>query len=246
MSGHSKWSTIKRQKHANDAARGQTFTKLANAITIAVKDSGGSADPQTNFRLRLAIDKARQANMPKTNIDRAIDRGAGKGGSGNLEEVLYEGFAPHNVVVLVEAVTDNRQRTIAAVRNVLAQSGGALGRTGSVAYLFKKCGVVHLTKQNLDLDKLLATAIECGAQDLEEDAQSFTVYCQATRLHELKECLIAKNYQVLDAEITYRPGSWITISDAAAGQKIIELLTQLEDLADVSKVHTNADFKTTV
>ena len=246
MSGHSKWSTIKRQKQVNDAARGQTFTKMANAITIAVKDSGGSSDPQTNFRLRLAIDKARQANMPKSNIDRAIDRAVGKGADGNLDEVVYEGFAPHNVAVLVEAVTDNRQRTIAAVRNVLVQGGGSLGRTGSVAYLFKKCGAIHLAKQNLDLDKILATAIECGAQDLEEDGQSFTFYCQATRLHELKECLITKNYQVLDAEITYRPGSWITISDATASQKLIDLLTQLEDLADVSKVHTNADFKTTV
>ncbi len=244
MSGHSKWSTIKRQKAAADAVRGAIFTKLGKAITVAVKKGGGITDPQANFRLRLAIEKAHQANMPKSNIERAIARATAKGGADNLEEVVYEGYGPHGAAVIAEGVTDNKMRTLSQVKNYFAAHGGNLGQTGSVTFLFDKVGEIRLEKAGYDANTVLEQAVECGAEDVEEDDNSFIVYTKPQMLNQVKTCFANKKYRILDHELTYRPKSLITITDANVSQKIIEFLTNLENMDDIQKVHTNVDFKT--
>src|SRR3989344_7207719 len=185
MSGHSKWSTIKRQKGVTDAKRGQAFTKISNAITIAVKQGGGVVDPNSNFKLRLAIDKARDANMPKDNIDRAIKRAEGKG-EGAVEEILYEGFGLGGVAFLIETVTDNRQRTFSEVRNIISKNGGNLGEPGSVSYLFDKVGEIVIQKNGMSFDEIFSIGLEFGVEDIEDDEQVCFFYIAPNQLFELK------------------------------------------------------------
>jgi YebC/PmpR family DNA-binding regulatory protein len=244
MSGHSKWSTIKHQKGATDKARALEFTKLGSAITVAVREGGG-IDPGTNIRLRLAVEKARQANMPKDNITRSIERASGKLDSGRLEEVLYEGFAPGGVAVLVEGVTDNKQRTVAQVKNVFLNKGGALGSTGSVAYLFEKVGMMMFAKDNRTAEQILELVLNAGAQDYEETGADVTVYTKPTDLHTVKETL-EKQVVVKEAEITYRPQTLVKITEAGASRQILSLLEALDELEDVQKVHANADIDTSL
>lgn len=239
MSGHSKWSTIKRQKGAADMVRGQLFTKLGNAITIAVREGGGVADPGSNIRLRLAIDKARAANMPKDNIERAIDKATGKlAGSISLETVLYEGFAPGGVAILVEGVTDNKQRTAAAVKNIFSTAGGNLSGSGSVAYLFEKVGVVTFISDRSQ-EEMLSIILDASALDFElEEGNSYNVYTTPNALHETKVQLEKAGLLLKTVELSYRPTTLINI-DKAIGNKVITLLTRLETLDDVQKVHAN-------
>lgn len=241
MSGHSKWATIKRQKGANDAKRGQLFTKLAMAITIAVKEGAGNTDPNFNFKLRLAIDKARAANMPKENIERAIDRAKGTG-AGDLSEVMYEGFAPGGVAVIVQAVTDNKMRTVSEIKNLFEKNGGAFGSVGSVSYLFTQKGELITKKNGKSFDDYLSVALETGVEDVEENDDQVIFYTRPTDLFEAKKNLEAQGLSLISSEIVYEPNTYIDITQPATREKIISFLEKIEDQDDVQKVFSNANF----
>jgi len=241
MSGHSKWSTIKRQKGVADARRGQAFTKAANVITIAAR--AGGSNPETNFKLRLLVEAARGINMPKENIERAIARGVGDVKEGiQLTEVAYEGFGPEGVGILVESVTDNRLRTAQEVRSVFERNGGRLSGTGSVAHLFLPIGEITIrSKDNLDLDQLLAAAAEADADDFESDDGEATIYCQPGNLERVKEALTAKGLEIVDTKISRRPVSTIKIDDEQKVTAVLSLVNKLDDLSDVQRVYANFD-----
>ena len=238
MSGHSKWATIKRQKGANDAKRGAAFTKLSKAITIAVQQGGGIGDPAQNFRLRLAIDSARAANMPKENIQRAIERAAGKQGA-SLEEVVYEGFAPGGASVIVEAATDNKNRTTGEVQNVFNKNGGNMGQPGSVSYQFTPKGQIIISKDGKNTDEIFLDSADAGAEDIEEvgDSEIF-IYTQPTDLAKVRDSLVAKGYTIGEVGIIRQPNIPLETDDESA-QKIIDFVEKLEDLDDVQKVYSN-------
>ena len=241
MSGHSKWSTIKRQKGAADIKRGQTFTKLGNAVTIAVREGGG-VDPASNFKLRLAIDQARAANMPKENIQRAIDRGLGRGaGAGQLESVVYEGYGPGKVALIVEAVTDNRNRTTSEVRSLIERSGGNFVAPGTVSWMFSDEGVIVVPKEGKSMDEFLDLAIEAGAEDVVESGDAVEVYTKPNVLEAVKKVLIEKGLSPQSAEIAKKPSSMVEISDSETAKKVLDLMGKLEELDDVQKVHSNFD-----
>lgn len=236
MSGHSKWSTIKRQKGAKDIKRGQTFTKLSNAITIAVKQGGGT-DPDSNFRLRLAIDAARTSNMPKENIERAVSRAAG-GSEGSLEEVLYEGFAPHGVSVIVEAATDNSLRTTSEVKNLFNKSGGNFGQPGSVSYQFKQVGKITVDKTK-KFDDVFNIGVEVGAEDIEEMEDEYVVFTKVSELGMIKDQLVKEGIAVRSAELFWKPVVPAVIEEEEKLQKIADFIGTLEEMDDVQKVYTN-------
>jgi len=240
MSGHSKWSTIKRQKGANDAKRGKLFTKLSLAITLAVKDGGGISDPTSNPRLRLAIDAAKSANMPKDNIDRAIQRAVGKQGS-EVTEVVYEGFGPGGFSVIVGAVTDNKQRTTPLVKSVFEKNGGTLGTPGSVAYQFEQKGQVIIAKNNYSLDDIYLLAADSGAEDVEDAGKEVIVYTSTQELGRVRDNLIAQGLTVTGAELIRKPTVRTQISDPTVAQKALAFLEQIEDLDDVQNVYANFD-----
>lgn len=238
MSGHSKWSTIKRAKGITDAKRGATFTKLANSITMAVREGGG-ADPNFNFRLRLAIDKGREANMSKDLITRAIDRGAGKGGDGVvLENVVYEGFAPHGVALMIESVTDNKNRTNGEIKTILAKAGGSLGSTGSVGYLFRHMGEIVVSKDNNDV---LEMAMEAGAEDLTEDEENYYIFTETADLHKVRVALEEKGLKIGSAQLTYVPNreTMVNITDESQAQQVLNIIESLEELDDIQNVFSN-------
>lgn len=242
MSGHSKWSTIKRQKGVTDARRGAAFTKAANAITIAAK-SGGGGDPESNFKLRLAVDAAKTINMPKDNINRAINRITGDGKDVKIiEEIIYEGFGPSGVGVLVEVATDNRQRSAQEVRAVFDRGGGRLAGPGSVVHLFSPVGEITIQIfSDTDEDQLLMDAAESGADDVETDKTEATVFCQVSVLESVKSNLSKRGLKVIEASVSRRPNSAIKITDEKESDKILSLVNKLDDLADVQKVYANFD-----
>ncbi len=246
MSGHSKWSTIKRQKGAADARRGQAFTKLGNAITIAVRQGGGNTDPDFNFKLRLAVEKAREANMPKENIQRAIERGGGKGDGAQLNEAIFEGFLPGGGAVIIEAISDNINRTSGEIRNLLNKGGGNLGGQGSVVYLFQRVGEIIIERTGQDMDTVLEKAIEAGAKDLEETEDSYSVYSEVEDLHRVKERLAAVGLKILDSELVFRPNkeTLVTLPNREIAGRVENLLASIEELDDVQSVFSNVDFKT--
>lgn len=238
MSGHSKWATIHRQKGVKDAKKGAVFTKLAAAITMAVKTGEGVGDPDNNFRLRLAVDKARQFNMPKENISRAIEKGMGSGGADQLTEAVYEGFAPGGAAVMVEALTDNKLRTAQAARIVFEKNGGTLGSQGTVGYMFRQVGELRIVNNNLgDEDEL--KIIDLGIEDIEMDEATWLIFCEKERTFEVKERLEKLGYKVENAELVMKPTVAIHVQDEDARRKTENLLEQLEDLDDVQKVWTN-------
>jgi YebC/PmpR family DNA-binding regulatory protein len=237
MSGHSKWSTIKRQKGAADAKRGAVFTKLSNAITLAVKTGGGVADPDSNFKLRLAVDRARASNMPKENIQRAIDRASGLGAE-VVQELMYEGFGPGGVAIMVEAVSDNKQRTVSAVKNLFDKNGGTLGSSGSVAYLFERKGEIVASKNGADSDELLNIGIDAGVSDMEEEGGSVFYYVDPSQLQQVKKNLESKNIQIENAQILFAPLSEVGQDDSTR-DKVFSLIEKLEELDDVQQVYTN-------
>ena len=241
MSGHSKWATIKRQKGINDSKRGQLFTKLANAITIAVKQGGGNIDPNFNASLRLSIDKAKSANMPKDSIERAIQKGAGGAGGVELFEVLYEGFAQGGVGLLVEAVTDKKQRTVAEVKNVIEKNGGTMAGQGAVSYLFQKSGEIILPKGDKTSDDILSVALEYNVSDIEEDDEIAVLYTEPGLLQSVKKGLEDNGMMVEEASLVYKPLSKTEIS-ADLQEKVLLLIEKIEELDDVQKVYTNAAF----
>lgn len=239
MSGHSKWSTIKRQKGVADQKRGQLFTKFSFAITMAVKQGGGVADPNSNFKLRLAVDKAKASNMPKDSIDRAIQKAAGSK-DGDMVELVYEGFAPGGVAVIVETVTDNKQRTISEVKNIFDKNGGSLGNPGSVAYMFVKTGEITAKKDGRSSDDLLSFGLEAGADDMEEADDVVFYYIDQANLMNLRKFLTEKGIVLEDAQLVYRPKNLVPCDEETA-EKVMNFVEKLEDLDDVQKVYTNIE-----
>lgn len=241
MSGHSKWSKIKHQKESTDGAKGKIFTKLANAIIIAVKTGGGVSNPGGNIKLRLAIEKARSSNMPKDKIERAIERGKGTDASDNLEEALYEGFGPKGIGIMIETATNNKQRTVAELKNTLERGGGRLGTSGSVAHLFNFVGLITVSKEGKSFDQILEAAINVGAIDLEDMGNTVDIYTSHNDLHKVKEALSTGGVSISSSDLFYRPNTAVSITDQAAAQKILALLTSLEEIEDVQKVYANFD-----
>lgn len=239
MSGHSKWSQIKRQKGVADVKRGAAFTKAANAITIAAKQAGGN--PDTNFKLRLTIDAARRINMPKENIERAIARGSGGKEGLTLEEITYEGFGPAGVALMVEAVTDNRSRTTQEVRSIFERGGGNLSSPGAVSHLFTSTGEVTINMKVADPDQVLLAAAEAGADDIETGQEESIIYCQPASIEKVKEELNKAGFEVVEAKISKKPNSLVSISDEKTAEKVLSLVSKLEDLDDVHRVDVNFD-----
>jgi YebC/PmpR family DNA-binding regulatory protein len=238
MSGHSKWAQIKHRKAATDARRGQLFTKLARAITVAAREGGG--DPDSNFTLAAAVQKARDFSMPKDSIQRAIDRGAGAGGDAEtIDRVLYEGYGPAGVAVLVEALTDNRNRTSADMRHAFDKHGGSLGEPGSVAWVFEKRGVVMVDADRYSEDDLIA-AIDAGAQDVSEGGDSLKVVSAAEDLGAVRDALERAGIDIEAAELTMEPRNVVEVTGTDA-RAVMRLMEALDDHDDVEAVHANFD-----
>jgi YebC/PmpR family DNA-binding regulatory protein len=238
MSGHSKWATIKRKKGAVDAKRGKIFTKLIREIATAARVGGG--DPGANPRLRLAIEKARAANMPKDNIERAIKKGTGEGATEAYEEVVYEGYGPGGTAIYVEVLTDNKNRTVGELRHVLTKYGGNLGSSGCVAYLFSKKGVLGFERAGLDVDALLEAALEAGAEDAEESEGGVEVTTAPADFEAVKSALTAKGFAPASAELTMIPSTTVRLEGKDA-EAMLRVADALEDLDDVQQVHANFD-----
>ncbi|MBI2965711.1 MAG: YebC/PmpR family DNA-binding transcriptional regulator [Chloroflexi bacterium] len=241
MSGHSKWSTIKHKKAITDQRRGALFTKLAREIIVAAREGGG--DAEMNFRLRLAVNNARNSNMPNDNIDRAIKKGAGTDSGGEqLHEVMYEGYAPGGAAILVQALTDNRNRTAAEIRSRFTKAGGNLAESGAVAWGFETKGTVHVTLDGLNPDDLALEAVDAGAEDFTIDGNSIEFTASHADLAKLRSFLETKAGVTIDtAEFAMVPKTTVLL-DQAKAQQTIRLLESLEDLDDVQKVYSNADF----
>jgi YebC/PmpR family DNA-binding regulatory protein len=236
MSGHSKWHSIKHKKGVADARRGQEFTKLANAIAIAAKDG---ADPEMNFKLRLAIDKAKSVNMPNVNIEKSILRGSGQLKGEQIEEILYEGYGPGGIAVMVLCATDNKNRTLTDVRTALIKNDGRLAEAGSVAFQFEQKGIISLEAE--DPEKAALSAIDAGAQDVEEDGNSLTVYTSAKELNMVRQNLQELRLKIESAELAYVPQQTVEIKEAEVARKVLKLMDSLEELDDVSATFSNFD-----
>ena len=239
MSGHSKWSTIKRKKGAADAKRGQLFTKLGREIAIAAREGG--PDQESNFRLRLAVDKARQANMPKDNIERAIQRGAGTGKDAvQFESVVYEGYGPGGTAFLVEVLTDNRNRAVAEVRRVFSRSGGNLGETGCVGWMFERKGQLSVNAEGQDGEAIALAAIDAGAEDVKVDGDTVEVYAAVEDFQKVREALTAQQFTVEDATLAWVPKTLFQ-PDTKVTVQNLRMIEALEELDDVQAVHSNLD-----
>jgi YebC/PmpR family DNA-binding regulatory protein len=239
MSGHSKWATIHRAKEAKDAKKGAAFTKLAAAITMAVKQGGGIGDPEKNFKLRLAVEKARQYNMPKENVARSIEKGMGAGAGVALEEVLFEGFLPGGAGVLVEAVTDNHLRTGQAVRMILDKNGGSMGSSGAVAYMFEQKGEVVVDLGDKNGDEAELQFIDFGVEDVELMENKLVTFCNRDKTFEIKDLAEKAGYKVESAGLTMRPTATVEVKNEEQRDRIENILEQLEDLDDVTNVWSN-------
>ena len=238
MSGHSKWSTIKHKKAATDAKRGRLFTRLAKEITVAAREGGG--DSTTNVRLRLAIDKARAANMPKDNIERAVKRGTGELEGGQLEEVLYEGYAPHGIGVLIEVVTDNRNRAVADIRHTLSKYGGSMGEGGSVSWQFNRVAYFSFSAEDKDEDEIFELAVEAGADDVIYGDKVIEIIGQVESYKEISDRLEAAEIQPDEAGLRMVPSNEITLNleDTLQVLRVIDALEELDDVQDVySNLH---------
>jgi YebC/PmpR family DNA-binding regulatory protein len=237
MSGHSKWATIKHKKAMMDSRRGQVFTKLARAVTIAAKEGGG--DISSNFKLRLVIDKAKQFNMPKKNIERAVERGTGRAGGEALTEAVYEGYGPGKIAVMVEVVTDNKNRSVAAIKKVFERSGGSLGQSGSVGYLFTRKGRILVEKQ-ADVEEQMLKLIDLGVEDVEEAEVGVEMLVEANKLAEIKNKASQTGFKIKEAELVFDPKSLLSL-DEAVKAKAMKFLETLDDLDDVQNIYTNLD-----
>ena len=239
MSGHSKWSTIKRKKGAADAKRGALFGKLSKAITIAAREGGG--DPDMNPALGMAVQKAKEGNMPNDNIQRAIDKGTGAGAdAAMIERITYEGYAPGGVAVLVEVLTDNRNRAASDVRYVFSKNGGKLGTTGSVSYLFERKGVILVPKDGVDEDELMELALEAGAEDVEVSESDYRVVTAPENFAAVRGSLVEAGVAFENAEITMQPQNSINL-DASTAKQTLRLIDALEENDDVQEVYANFD-----
>lgn len=239
MSGHSKWSTIKRKKGVADDRRGQIFTKLAREIIVAVREAG--SNPETNFRLRLVVQKARDNNMPLDNIERAIKRGSGHAEGAALAEMVLEGYGPNGVAILVQALSDNRNRTLQDVRNIFTRHGGNLGESGCVAWLFDSRGVITVETNAQDAEELALQAIDTGAEDVKIENNYIEVYTRPAELEKVREALEQKKIAINSAEVCMVPKTIVELEEKAALQTL-KLLDRLEELDEVQSVSCNADF----
>jgi len=238
MSGHSKWSTIKRKKGVADAKRGKIFTKLIREIATAARIGGG--DPESNPRLRLVIDKAKSANMPKDNIQRAVQKGVGGGEGEAYEEIVYEGYGPGGTAILIEALTDNKNRTVSDVRHALTKNGGNLGASGCVAYLFQKRGLLQFAAEGIDLDALMEAALEAGADDILEAGASVEVVTSASEFNGVREALEQAGFVPQESSVTMEPSTTVELGGKDAEQ-MMRLADTLEDLDDVQNFFANFD-----
>jgi YebC/PmpR family DNA-binding regulatory protein len=240
LSGHSKWSSIKHKKGAADARRGKLFSKLSRAIIVAAKEGGG--DPANNLALQNAIEKARSYSMPKDNIDRAIAKGSGAGAeSESFETVVYEGYGPEGVAVIIEALTDNRNRTASEVRHAFTKHGGSLGATGAVAWQFERRGVVVVSAEDVDEDELFLAAADGGAEDVERDGTVFQVLSAPESLTGVREAIAAAGFGVDSAELMMVPKTTVAVDDEGKAKQVMRLIDALEDNDDVQDVYANFD-----
>lgn len=239
MSGHSKWSTIKHAKGAADAKRGTLFTKLTREIIIAAREGGGS--PDANFRLRLAIQKARDNNMPLDNIERAISKGSGTAETGGMEEMVMEGYGPGGVAILVNAMTDNHKRAVQEIRNIFTRNNGSLGEKGAVAWLFQSRGVISVKVNGMDPDEIGLKAIDAGADDAKVEGDYVEIYTKPDMLEAVRKALVAQKLDVESAEISMIAKQMVALEEKQAFQTM-RLLEKLEELDDVQSVASNADF----
>lgn len=239
MSGHSKWSTIKHKKGALDAKRGKIFTKLIKEIMVAARLGGG--DPASNPRLRSAIMAAKAENMPKDNIERAIKKGVGEVEGVNYEEILYEGYGPGGVAVLVEAMTDNRQRTVSEVRHIFSKRGGNLGEPGSVAWMFEKKGLIVVNKSEADEEALMALALEAGAEDLRDEGSEWEIHTTLDTFEDVRAAIEAAGIKIEKAIVTMIPKTTVKIDDEQQAAQVLKLMEAIEDNDDVQHVYANFD-----
>lgn len=240
MSGHSKWNNIKRKKEKADGAKAKVFTKIGRELTVAVKE-GGSADPAANSRLRDCIAKAKAANVPNDNIERIIKKAAGDGNADNYEDITYEGYGPCGVAVIVEALTDNRNRTAADVRHAFDKYGGNLGTTGCVSFMFNKKGVIVIEREGLDEDTVMTDALEAGASDFAADGDVFEISTEPADFSGVREDLEKKGYEFVSAEVEMVPDTYTAIEDSEVAAKMQKMLDLLEDNDDVQNVWHNWD-----
>ncbi len=239
MSGHSKWHSIRHKKAARDAKRGKIFTKLIKDITVAARDGGG--DPELNPRLRRAIDKAKAANMPADNIERAIKKGTGELPGVTYESVTYEGYGPGGVAILVHAYTDNKNRTVAEIRHIFSKKGGNMAGAGSVAWIFNKKGIIVVDKDRIDEDSLLEVVLEAGAEDMSSESDVYEVYCEPGALESVREALEAKGIEYQSADVTMVPSTTVSITDESVARQLLSLMEMLEEHDDVENVYSNFD-----
>ena len=243
MSGHSKWSKIKHQKGVDDIKRGNLFTKLTREIIMAAREGGGSSD--TNFRLRLAVQKARDSNMPMDNIDRAIGKGTGELGGGSLVEMTLEGYGPSGIAVLVNALSDNRNRTVQEVRSTFTRHGGNLGESGCVSWLFESKGVITIKAENVDADELALAAIDAGADDVKVESGYVEVYTAPNQLEKVRQALEKSKVKIESSELVKEAKTLVKL-DEKAGLQALKLLEKLEEIDDVQNVYSNADIPDSV
>lgn len=240
MSGHSKWHSIKHKKGAADAKRGKIFTMHSKLITIAAKEGGG--DPEMNASLRAAIDNAKSANMPNANIDKAIKRGTGELKDGAIfEEIMYEGYGPAGIAVYVQALTDNKNRTVANVKSIFTKNGGNMGSTGSVGYLFHKKGLIVVKADPSKFDDIELAAIDAGAEDIERGDNMVEVYTGPTELHNVKKAIEDAGFEIESSELTFEPENTVEVADEDKARKILRFMEALEEDDDVSNVYSNFD-----
>lgn len=239
MSGHSKWAQIKRQKAVTDKKRGSIFTKLGNAITLAARTGGG--DPEMNFKLRLAIDRAKAVNFPKDNIDRAIKRGTGELGGAEIVEVVYEGYGPSGVAIFIETLTGNKNRTVADIRHILSLHGGKIGSANSVAWMFAKAGVIRIAREHKpqEWENIELELIDAGATDIQEEEEGITILCPPSLLDAIKKVLEAHTVPITSSDVEMNPTTTVEIADPAEHERIEKLISALETLEDVTAVSTN-------
>lgn len=239
MSGHSKWSTIKRKKGANDAKRGKIFTRLIKEITVAAR--GGGGDPDGNPRLRSAIAAGKAENMPKDNIDRAIKKGTGELEGEVYEEILYEGYGPAGVAVLVDCMTDNRNRTVADIRHYFSKSSGNLGESGCVAWMFEKKGLIQVDKEKYDEEELMDLALEAGAEDVVEEDSTYQILTNPDEFGDVRDALQENGVEFFEAAVSMIPANTIAVTEEKQATSLLKLLENLEDHDDVQNVYANFD-----
>jgi len=237
MSGHNKWANIRIRKGAQDAKRGKLFSKLIREITVAAREGG--PDPETNAALKVAVARARDANMPKDTIEKAIARAAGGAGGTAFERITYEGYGPLGIAVMVEALTDNRNRTVAEVRSIFSRSGGSLGEAGCVSWLFKRRGQFTISKEGRKEEDLLEIVLESSAEDFREEEDAYYIYCHPSKFSQVRDYLLSHGITITSSDIVMVPNTTVEVKDEREAEKLLRLLEALEDSDDVQRVHAN-------